>query len=1055
MEITKENIIFKKEFANSIVNSNNVIKITENTNQLQSNSYQLFVKNFINPNTQYARILVNHETGTGKTITALNTGLEFIKLFKQNKAITNEEIGNIIIIGFTKHLFKNELLSRQEYGILTNTEIQELKGLAQITNKSPAQVAKLKELRIRYSKRIRNRNKNGYYKFFGYKELFNKLLLFGKDIKIDILTETTILNYIKTGQIKINIALLNIFKNSLVVCDEIHNVWNSFDKNNWGISLQIIMDYYSKTNNIRLMMLTATPLTNSPLEIISLINLLVPVESKIKKFDIFDENNDLTKFGADRIRKILNGRVSYVQGRDLQYFPSKQIVGELIDGIDQLRFIRCEMSKFHFDTYRYESLEESNNTHLKKDDNNSDEYNLSESIKSEMKSFPVNLSLYNRYLMDYALPNPESKVGLFKSNTFKQVLLNADNNWLEKNKISVDPTTMTISGNFLLHENMKSYSSKYYILYNYIKDIVKNRQGKILIFHQYVSNSGILFVAEFLKTNGFLSDQDSEPVSNTLCSLCFSKMSEHNEKTKHVFKPLRYAIAYGDISKKQVDESLANFNIESNKDGDNIKILIGSRFIKEGFDFKAIRHLFILHMPDNISTLMQIFGRGIRKNSHAALPIDQRIVKIYIMVSSLPKELNDYSFEELLYKKKLQIHSQIQLIEDIIHKNAIDNYINANINVFEENIMETKLIPYEYHPLDISKLETHTFNAFYINDEIEYIKSLIIKLFIHVSPYFEYKYLLQLVKSPPFNVNRNNTIITEGMFLIAINYLINNQTNRSFVNKNNITVTITGPYKYDNNTYYITKEVNSNSDFNDFNKIGKYVKPVKINVNDYISKTWESNSKDDEINTFLDKYKDDTDLIYVYDIHFQKILIENIIKYFMNPVGTNKYDDMYKSLLKYYLSYNIFILNDSKLPLDIKKEFSGYDKIPVGYNINYESIFFIDNSFIKHKTMKHKQFNDAKIIGIQTIDNNMVKFKIKENNKTKHKDLRLLEKGIVCKFKSKDELNYLIKALNIKSSTTKKHQICKLIEQELISREIAERKMKTNVKWFYFLSDQQ
>lgn len=55
--------------------------------------------------------------------------------------------------------------------------------------------------------------------FMGYKELF--LALF-------------------TGGGKLNIELLNRFRGSLIICDEIHNIYNNITKNSYGVSIQIL-----------------------------------------------------------------------------------------------------------------------------------------------------------------------------------------------------------------------------------------------------------------------------------------------------------------------------------------------------------------------------------------------------------------------------------------------------------------------------------------------------------------------------------------------------------------------------------------------------------------------------------------------------------------------------------------------------------------------------------------------------------------------------------------------------------------------------------------------
>src|SRR4051812_35686419 len=41
-------------------------------------SYQLFVKNFMNPNTPYERLFIGFDVGTGKTLAAIGIAMQFI-----------------------------------------------------------------------------------------------------------------------------------------------------------------------------------------------------------------------------------------------------------------------------------------------------------------------------------------------------------------------------------------------------------------------------------------------------------------------------------------------------------------------------------------------------------------------------------------------------------------------------------------------------------------------------------------------------------------------------------------------------------------------------------------------------------------------------------------------------------------------------------------------------------------------------------------------------------------------------------------------------------------
>ena len=126
--------------------------------------------------------------------------------------------------------------------------------------------------------------------------------------------ESDILKALNEKKIKFNIELLESFKNSLLICDEIHNVYNSLYKNNWGIAIQSVLDY---TPSLRAIFLSATPLNNNPTEIIDLMNLLVVSDTneKFKKEDFFSDvkTGEIKSESLDKIKKFLKGKVSFIK----------------------------------------------------------------------------------------------------------------------------------------------------------------------------------------------------------------------------------------------------------------------------------------------------------------------------------------------------------------------------------------------------------------------------------------------------------------------------------------------------------------------------------------------------------------------------------------------------------------------------------------------------------------------------------------------------------------------------------------------------------------------
>lgn len=804
-----DRISYKKEFAlyadiqdDKKPTEIDVLKQKESI--LELNAYQSFIKNYFNPNTKYNKLYLVHGTGTGKTITSLSAINEYIKVAKDSPS---SKINNVIIIGFTKNIFKKELLTFPNFNFLSKEEIDELLYVeSQAKYNEPNTLKYLNELKIKYSRRLFNRSLGGIFKFYGYKELLMKILDFSKvirnGIKLSNIKSSDIHNYLETGEITINESIMKIFANSLIVCDEIHNVYNSFHINNWGTVLELIIDYYNDPskkgkdmnyNSVRIMYLSATPISNNPIELISIINLLNNKEDRVTTDMIFDSNGEIQKKKIPKIRSLLYGKISYVMDNNPAEYPSSSFVGESISHIRYLKFIRCPMSSFHKQTYIHLSQEQSKDKELfsfqpLKD--TSSEFSDSVLITREMRLYPVNLALHNRYLNDYVLPNPDDeKNGIFLGSDLDKIH-HADKKWKDKHGVytEIDMYNQYIfSGPFLSESSLKKYSSKYHTMLRILKDIILHKNGKIFIYHHFVNNSGVMFIQSVLQENGFILN-DHDPIGSTLCIHCCRSLQKHNKKTNtHDFTPIRFTVITGNIPKTQVYKNLDAFNQSSNTQGEEIKIVIGSKAIKESYNLKGIQHILITHSPDNISDLIQVIGRAIRKYSHMELPAPQRHTNIYILVSSLEEKVKPkylYTFEEARYKSKVNIYKTIQSIENIIYEVSIDYLINFMINKREiprligsSFYMNTNAYSQYTKKIYKQSLDMSTFNAYYIEDEINIIKYIIKRLFIECQPAFSYSDLFAYVRNPPFLMNINTALFSESSFILAIESLLYRKDN--------------------------------------------------------------------------------------------------------------------------------------------------------------------------------------------------------------------------------------------------------------------------------------
>lgn len=878
-------------------------------------AHQRFGRNYVNPNTPYDRYLLKKMPGTGKTAESLLIAMEFINLYKQQYKINPRKHPYIFIIGFTKSIFQRELLTRPEFGFVSPEDIaerQKLQSLADVGTELDKQ--RLAEFRSRLKRRLSKPVYGGFFKFFGYKAFFNRLFIFKKDPS-DYNSEDLIEKGIAAGDITLNQELVESFANSVIICDEIHDVYNSYEKNNYGIAIQKILDVYEiREEKLTAIFLSATPINNSPAEIVDLLNLLVS-KHKFMRNDFFDDPRTLKPGALQKISNLLIGKVSFLRDLRLKYFPERIIEGDTIKSIPYLKFIRCEMSTLQYNTYK--------------------------------ENYTGSLPPDGQSLVDFVVPNPASnKIGLFRTNNVKNVISSADRQW--KNKIGIDiidvEKSEVISGSYLEMKSLEKYSSKYYQLLN---DIINSiGQGrKHIVYHQYVHMSGILHINQILSYNGFL-EGNTTPTSNTRCIMCGVVMSKHDKSIKHDFRPARFLSVYSDIDKSRRNEIIAQFNAQGNAHGYDYFILTGSKVIQQSEDFKDVQVMNVMSAPPNIPTLIQIFGRAIRNKSHMNLPPEQRKVRIRLYVTSIPGE-QTLSYEEIKYKENIADYKIIQIIEREINSVAVDAYINRDIIMPPSREKKLSTAPPEigdlYFPPHKPKkmpLDDTTFKLYHFDEEIDNVSYIIKRLFFEQSRVWTEKDLWNTVRDPPFNTNFNPKYLSRESFIIALDRLT--------WRKNKSTVNLFGePTTFI--TQFADKSViivdQKNNEYN-ISQHGKYYimfpvleegvekiphvdvdnwyRPIEdtantvLDITSYIQTLNLSYSKvkDQFIKRYYNfKIPELTTTIETYDERFHIHFLEDIIKYLFtlltNPSSTmSEYHEFYIKMLYFYDKLNLVLFAD-------------------------------------------------------------------------------------------------------------------------------------------------
>jgi superfamily II DNA or RNA helicase len=334
-----EKISKKREFHDTQIDGTIHENIKEHSDKLSKMPFELephqnFVRNFMSFQTPYNSLLLYHGLGTGKTCSAIGICEEMRDYMKQiglNKKIIFIASENVQD-NFKNQLFdENKLVNRD--GLWSSKTCAGNKIIHEI---NPTNIKNIpKEKIVSMAKTLITNN----YSFYGYEKFANYIHR--------VLTNNAIIN---DDEIKITPSMVKslkrVFNGSLIVIDEVHNIRtvekgdhkhcllhrNTKDdrakKQNIKNSRQDCTPFLLETlvkysDNVRLLLLSATPMYNSYKEIIWLLNLMNSNDKKsiMNMNDVFTSNGEIKQGGKELIARKATGYISFVKGENPYTFP--------------------------------------------------------------------------------------------------------------------------------------------------------------------------------------------------------------------------------------------------------------------------------------------------------------------------------------------------------------------------------------------------------------------------------------------------------------------------------------------------------------------------------------------------------------------------------------------------------------------------------------------------------------------------------------------------------------------------------------------------------------
>jgi superfamily II DNA or RNA helicase len=648
--------------------------------------FQKLVRDYMQNNSPYRGVLLFYQTGAGKTLTAVEIA-ENLKTERNIVVMLPASLRNNFI---TEGILK---IGNPEYNADPNAYKEKYSFISYNANNTIAQIRKLGSLdnKVIIIDEVHNLISKIMSGIMGHSKQGLELYYFlmnAQNAKIVALSGTPLINdpfeaallfNILRGYIEITyFRILKVpgiygeewrlgdLENELLLNPLIDYL--EINKINKSIEFHIKVDSYS--DRFRGVMEFIEETCKNKGVVVKFLKIdrmeLFPIENEGETFRNFFVKEDLVK--GDQLkneevfkRRIL-GLISYYTTKNGNY-PT----------VKETNYYRVGMSTYQTQIYEILRAKE------RLSEKGSKKGKASKSVKSTFRVFSRQAcNFVFPETINRPYPDPTFVVSILKNNNKnkknnkglnlqKMIALEEEAN--ENGKISleyknrIDSAIQELVDNGELYfrpgtEGLNKLSPKM----NLILENIEKSPGLVFVYSNFRTLEGIELFSKVLDFNGFVKYQGINDKSNA--------------------KLKKYAIYSGSEDEKAKKDLLKVFTSNENKHGSIIKILLATAAGAEGLDLKNIRQIHIMEPYWNQTRIEQVIGRGVRRNSHIALPEKERNIEIFRYFSvfsrnntflTKDKITTDEYIEELSLKKQ-NIINELKLI---LKECAFDCVLNA------------------------------------------------------------------------------------------------------------------------------------------------------------------------------------------------------------------------------------------------------------------------------------------------------------------------------------------------------------------------------------------
>ena len=414
------------------------------------------------------------------------------------------------------------------------------------------------------------------------------------------------------------LAKVKRFEKGLIVIDEAHNLITK-NMSNYNKIFKLL----HAIPNRKVLIMSATPMRDNFLELIPLLNLVLPKPKQLPLGKAFMTEYLKTQKIEKRVivswkdekekefQKKIQGYISFF--RQKQEDIRVNYVGEILKPMENTPLYVEKMSTFQTDIYM---------EYWKKD---APKEVTEEEVDDDSEEEKVYNELYNNSIQSSLMVFPNKTFGL-KDSEMYLVKSKFNMKFINESKLIQNPSTNEeIEQNFQI---LYQYSAIYHDVIRSIL-VAKEKKQCVYVYSERINGSGILrcvyLLAQFFNYRLMELKQQKGPF-------------DWKEKAER-------CIFLNEIDEKKTDimSMIKAFNDPKNKFGEYIRVIFGTDKTTEGITLKNIQQIHIVTPGWNFGKKNQATGRGVRLGSHDALReagVDVKVdIFLHCVVPNVPKPL--------------------------------------------------------------------------------------------------------------------------------------------------------------------------------------------------------------------------------------------------------------------------------------------------------------------------------------------------------------------------------------------------------------------------------